>query len=98
MNDLSRIPAYVWRLLFAAALVAVLLMTEARAGECACDVQATQPVSWIFAPSRYTHDPDNGARVSGGSYQGIPPFGYGPSFGYGYGGFPGCGYGGQFPG
>lgn len=168
MNEISRIPACVWRLLFAAALVAVLLMTEVRAADCSCTAQVStvQPVSWIFAPSRYSHDPETGARVaqyamkppveplpdpraitsgytrkrtvlrgadgssdtyyrvqsygngrggldaewerfhdawrgarvSGGSYQGIPPFGLGPGFGYGYGGYPGYGYGGQFPG
>ena len=74
MNDIFRNPALVWRLLLAATLVALLLMTEARAADCGCihpDVQvacahiAVPPAdSWVFARSRYTHDPDTGARVA----------------------------------
>ena len=66
MNNLSQIPGFVWRLLFAAALVAVLLMTEARAADTDCSAQiATGHVdSWIFARSWYSHDPDTGARVA----------------------------------
>ena len=78
MKNLSQIPAYVWRLLFAAALVAVMLMTEARAAECDCPVQVvaakvvTPAVdSWIFARSRYSHDPETGARVA--QYDRIAP-------------------------
>ena len=63
-----------WRLLLAAALLAVFLLTEARAADCGCasaqvqvacaHVAAAQADSWVFAPSRYTHDPDTGARVA----------------------------------
>lgn len=70
MNNLSKIPAFVWRLLFAAALVAVFSMTEAKAadGECCLTVEtsvaAPQAESWVFARGRYTHDPDTGGRVA----------------------------------
>lgn len=63
MKNLSKIPTFVWRLLFAAALVAVAFLTEARAEDCACVAKA-QPESWVFARSRYTHDPDTGGRVA----------------------------------
>jgi len=69
MNNLPKIPALVWRLLFAAALVAVFLLTDARATECAYTFAQTsaakpQAASWVFARSRYTHDPDTGGRVA----------------------------------
>ena len=74
MNDLPKIPAFVWRLLFAAALLAVFLLTDARAADCGCStakVQAacvhvaqTKTESWVFARGRYTHDPDTGGRVA----------------------------------
>ncbi len=69
MNDFSKIPALFWRLLFAAALVAVFLMTEARASNCGClsaELHVAQPQaeSWVFARSRYSHDPDTGDRVA----------------------------------
>jgi len=68
MNELSKIPTFVWRLLFAAAIVAVFLLTDARAQECACVAEPVaapvQVASWVFAPSRYTHDPDTGGRVA----------------------------------
>lgn len=66
MNALSRIPTFVWRLLFAAALLAVFLMNNANASECACVfAEATpQTESWIFSQGRYTHDPDTGGRVA----------------------------------
>ncbi len=59
MNNLSRIPIFVWRLLFAAALVAVALLTEVRASN-----NPGMQNSWIFSKSRFSHDPDTGARVS----------------------------------
>lgn len=74
MKKIPPFPAFVWRLLLAAALIAVFLMTEARANDCGCATQAVQVAcahvalpqadSWIFAPSRYTHDPATGARVA----------------------------------
>jgi len=70
MNNTPKIPAWVWRLLFAAALVALFLMTEARAAEanddCAAPVleNRTQAASWIFSQGRYTHDPNTGGRVA----------------------------------
>ena len=63
MKNTPKIPALVWRLLFAAALFAVFLMTEARAAECECTVKP-QAASWIFSQGRYTHDPDTGGRVA----------------------------------
>ncbi len=63
MNNALKIPALVWRLLFAAALVAVFLMTEVRAAESDC-VSAPPAESWVFARGRYTHDPDTGGRVA----------------------------------
>ena len=67
MKSLSSIPTFVWRLLFAIALLAVAFLSDARANEsssdCAC-VAKPQPESWVFARSRYTHDPDTGGRVA----------------------------------
>ena len=67
----NRIPNFVWRLLFAFALLAVFLSSRSRGAECpSCYSLATaapyvpQADSWVFAPSRYTHDPANGARVA----------------------------------
>ncbi len=67
------LPAFVWRLIFAAALLAVLLLSRADAQDCACSAPPT-PVayipqepprdSWVFARGRYTHDPETGARVA----------------------------------
>jgi hypothetical protein len=80
-NSTPRIPAYVWRLVFAAALIAVLLATRSRAGEC---TDCRQPYvvayagpsvpnaeSWVFARGRYTHDPATGARVA--QYEEVAP-------------------------
>ena len=66
MNELSKIPALFWRLLLAAALVAVFSMSQAQATQCDCVTPAAQPPaeSWIFSPGRYTHDPDTGGRVA----------------------------------
>ena len=65
------LPPLVWRLLFAAALVAVMLINKAKACDCdhhvlayAAPMPVHQVDSWVFAPSRYTHDPDTGARVA----------------------------------
>ncbi len=65
-------PPLFWRLLFAASLLAVALLTEARANECNCEyvlayaapMSAPQGDSWIFARSRYSHDPETGVRVA----------------------------------
>jgi hypothetical protein len=65
------LPMFAWRLLMAAAILAVLLFNRAHAGEAPCDVSAPQPVvfeqprdSWVFMRSRYTHDPETCARVA----------------------------------
>lgn len=80
MNDILRNPALFWRLLLAAALVAVCFLTEARAADCGCTatnvqvacahVAVKQANSWVFARSRYTHDPATGARVA--QYKQLP--------------------------
>ncbi|QEG32990.1 hypothetical protein [Bythopirellula goksoeyrii] len=74
----NRIPPFVWRLLFAFALLAVFLSSRSRGAECpSCYTLATatpyvpQADSWVFAPSRYTHDPATGARVA--QYDQISP-------------------------
>jgi hypothetical protein len=69
-------PPLVWRLLFAAALVTVVLMSRAHACDCGYPLAYAAPAqpqsdSWIFAPSRYSHDPDTGARVA--QYTAKPP-------------------------
>jgi hypothetical protein len=67
------LPMFVWRLLLAAALVAVMLLTRAHAADCDCELATPKVVpvvfqqprdSWLFMPSRYTHDPATGARVA----------------------------------
>jgi hypothetical protein len=74
-SSLFGLPAFVWRLLLAAAILAVFLWERATAQDCLCTAPApvTQvvyvvkqptPTSWIFRPSRYSHDPANGARVA----------------------------------
>ena len=72
------IPAFVWRLIFAAALCAVYFSSRSRGAECPClPALATaapyvpQADSWIFAPGRYTHDPATGVRVA--QYDEIAP-------------------------
>ncbi len=69
MKNFSPTPTMFWRLLFAAALIAVALMTKTHAADCGCtlvsaQVAYAQPTSWIFARSRYSHDPETGARVA----------------------------------
>ncbi len=70
------LPPLVWRLLFAAALVTVVLISKARACDCVYPLAYAAPSqpqsdSWIFAPSRYSHDPETGVRVA--QYTEIPP-------------------------
>jgi len=72
------LPPLVWRLVFAAALVAVVMLTNARADcDCAVPLAYAAPLpppqadSWIFARARYTNDPETGARVA--QYEGKPP-------------------------
>jgi hypothetical protein len=74
----SRIPAFVWRLLFAAALCAVYFSSRSWGAECPClPALATaapfvpQADSWVFARGRYTHDQATGARVA--QYDQIAP-------------------------
>ena len=72
--SLFGLPAFVWRLILAAAIVAVFMLTRASAGECCPPLPAPEPrvllvsqpttESWVFARSRYTHDPETGARVA----------------------------------
>ena len=71
------LPIYVWRLLLAAAVVVAFMLTRASAAA-PCPPSApcpppepkvfliSQPTteSWVFARSRYTHDPETGARVA----------------------------------
>ncbi len=71
MNDSATrrfgIPALVWRLLLATAIVAVVMLHRAGAAEAPCPAPAaSQPCvdSWIFMRGRYTHDPATGARVA----------------------------------
>jgi hypothetical protein len=80
-NSSSRIPAFVWRLVFAAALIAIVLATRSRAADCSNCREAyvvayagpsvPNPESWIFARGRYTHDPATGARVA--QYEEVAP-------------------------
>ncbi|MEM9657340.1 MAG: hypothetical protein AAF961_03175 [Planctomycetota bacterium] len=66
------LPAFVWRLIFAAALLLIVMMQSARASDACCSappppelvVSQPQTESWIFRHSRYTHDPETGARVA----------------------------------
>lgn len=66
------IPAFVWRLLLAVAILLVLALQRASAASCVCaepacrHVVAAEPpsTSWIFRQSRYTHDPETGFRVA----------------------------------
>ena len=60
-----------WKLVLAAVLAAFALISQARASDCGCGptcthvvVVKTEPASWVFAPGRYTHDPDTGVRVA----------------------------------
>ncbi|RIK69810.1 MAG: hypothetical protein DCC67_21035, partial [Planctomycetota bacterium] len=68
------LPMFVWRLILAAAIAAIFLATRAQAADCTCTpplppkpalIAFQQPAdSWVFMRSRYTHDPDSGARVA----------------------------------
>ncbi len=66
-------PTWVWRLLLAASLIAVFSWTEAQASDCGCGpaqvavshaANCGAQESWLFARSRYTHDPATGIRVA----------------------------------
>ncbi len=78
INMNTRIPSLIWRLVFAAALVAIFFATRSRASEC-CGAYplataapyVSRPDSWVFARSRYTHDPETNARVA--QYDRIEP-------------------------
>src|SRR5688500_9373853 len=79
-SALFGLPAFVWRLILAAAVVAVFMLTRADAAECCLPAPVeprvflvSQPTvdSWVFARSRYTHDPETGARVA--QYSMKPP-------------------------
>jgi hypothetical protein len=72
-NTLLGLPTFAWRLLMAAAILATFMLTRAPASECCPPAAAaprvflvSQPTteSWVFARSRYSHDPDTGARVA----------------------------------
>jgi hypothetical protein len=73
------LPIFVWRLLLAAAITLAFMLTRASASECCPPAPeprvflVSQPTteSWIFAQSRYTHDPETGARVA--QYSMKPP-------------------------
>ena len=74
----SRISPLVWRLVFAAALVAVFLATRLAPAIAAASMSSPMRLptclkadSWIFAKGRYTHDPATGARVA--QYDEIDP-------------------------
>ncbi|QDT00130.1 hypothetical protein [Adhaeretor mobilis] len=60
-----------WKLVLAAVLATLALTGRARATSCDCVTTCThvvvvkpEPASWVFAPGRYTHDPDTGVRVA----------------------------------
>lgn len=72
-SRLLGLPPYVWRLLLAAALLAIALRSRANAQSCTCTSSARPVViasdepasdSWIFRRGRYTHDPETAARVA----------------------------------
>ncbi|BBO35081.1 hypothetical protein [Lacipirellula parvula] len=75
-NSLFGIPTFAWKLILAAAVLAVMLFNRADAAapdNCAVTPLRTPPAppacppaqdSWIFMPSRFTHDPATGARVA----------------------------------
>jgi hypothetical protein len=68
------LPSFVWKLLLAAAVIAVAIAHRASAADRPCPapppptvvlIPAEPPAnSWIFRRSRYTHDPQTGARVA----------------------------------
>lgn len=75
-SSLFGLPAFAWRLILAAAILTIFMLTRADAAPAApCDATplrtpppapACPPAqdSWIFMPSRFTHDPATGARVA----------------------------------
>jgi hypothetical protein len=75
-STLFGLPTFAWKLLLAAAILAVMLLSRADAAaaeSCAATPLRTPPAppacppaqdSWIFLPSRFTHDPATGARVA----------------------------------
>jgi hypothetical protein len=78
-SSLFGLPAFVWRLILAAAVIFALLATRASAGPpCPCSApvpplptvvadpnyEPPKTDSWIFRPGRYTHDPATGGRVA----------------------------------
>src|SRR5687767_10592644 len=73
------LPIFVWRFLLAAAVVVAFMLTRTSAAEVGCAPPeprvflVSQPTteSWVFAPSRYTHDPETGSRVA--QYSMKPP-------------------------
>ena len=74
--SLFGLPSFAWKLILAAAILAVMLLSRAsaaHAADCAVTPLRTPPAppacppaqdSWIFLPSRFTHDPATGARVA----------------------------------
>ncbi|QDT75066.1 hypothetical protein [Lacipirellula limnantheis] len=74
--SLFGLPSFAWKLILAAAILAVMLLTRANAAHadsCTATPLRTPPAppacppaqdSWIFLPSRFTHDPTTGARVA----------------------------------
>ena len=75
--SLFGLPTFAWKLILAAAILAVMLLSRADAAapavSCAATPLRTPPAppacppaqdSWIFLSSRFTHDPATGARVA----------------------------------
>ncbi|HMO86682.1 MAG TPA: hypothetical protein PKC18_17350, partial [Lacipirellulaceae bacterium] len=65
------VPSYVWKLILAAAVIALAISRRAEAQGRPCAppalvtfVAESAGESWVFRRSRYSHDPDTGARVA----------------------------------